>query len=251
MKYRKPVIAGNWKMNTDVESGIKLVKEILDLSDSIANVEKIVCPPFVSLTSIALALNGSSIQLGAQNVHANENGSFTGEISTTILRGLISHVIIGHSERRMFNGESSDQVAAKAITVSNAGIVPILCVGEDLSIRKSGKAANFVTKQLKASLKGFLNWKSLIIAYEPIWAIGTGEAATSGQAQEMAAICRKVIYQLSPDVADSVRVLYGGSVNSGNVAELLIQPDIDGALVGGASLKAKEFSNLIRIASSN
>ena len=238
-------------MNTDVESGIKLVKEILDLSDSIANVEKIVCPPFVSLTSIALALNGSSIQLGAQNVHANENGSFTGEISTTILRGLISHVIIGHSERRMFNGESSDQVAAKAITVSNAGIVPILCVGEDLSIRNSGKAANFVTKQLKASLKGFSNWKSLIIAYEPIWAIGTGEAATSGQAQEMAAICRKVIYQLSPDVADSVRVLYGGSVNSGNVAELLIQPDIDGALVGGASLKAKEFSNLIRIASSN
>jgi len=251
MKYRKPVIAGNWKMNTDVESGIRLVKEILDLSDSIANVEKIVCPPFVSLTSIARALNGSSIQLGAQNVHANENGSFTGEISTTMLRGLISHVIIGHSERRMFNGESSNQVAAKAITVSNAGIVPILCVGEDLSIRKSGNAANFVRKQLKASLKGFLNWKSLIIAYEPIWAIGTGEAATSGQAQEMAAICRKVIYQLSPDVADSVRVLYGGSVNSGNVAELLIQPDIDGALVGGASLNAKEFSNLIRIASSN
>ena len=238
-------------MNTDVESGIKLVKEILDLSDSISNVEKIVCPPFVSLTSIARALNGSSIQLGAQNANANESGSFTGEISTTMLRELISHVIIGHSERRMFNGESSDQVAAKAITVSNAGIVPILCVGEDLSIRNSGKAANFVTKQLKASLKGFSNWESLIIAYEPIWAIGTGEAATSGQAQEMAAICRKVIYHLSPDVADSIRVLYGGSVNSGNVAELLIQPDIDGALVGGASLNAKEFSNLIRIASSN
>ena len=251
MRYRKPVIAGNWKMNTDVESGIKLVKEIIDLSDSIANVEKIVCPPFVSLTSIARALNGSSIQLGAQNANANGSGSFTGEISTTMLRGLISHVIIGHSERRMFNGESSDQVAAKAITVSNAGIVPILCVGEDLSIRKTGKAANFVTKQHKASLKGFLNWESLIIAYEPIWAIGTGEAATSGQAQEMAAICRKVIYQLSPDVVDSVRVLYGGSVNSGNIAELLIQPDIDGALVGGASLNAKEFSNLIRIASSN
>ena len=251
MRYRKPVIAGNWKMNTDVESGIKLVKEIIDLSDSIANVEKIVCPPFVSLTSIARALNGSSIQLGAQNANANGSGSFTGEISTTMLRGLISHVIIGHSERRMFNGESSDQVAAKAITVSNAGIVPILCVGEDLSIRNSGKAANFVTKQLKASLKGFSNWESLIIAYEPIWAIGTGEAATSGQAQEMAAICRKVIYQLSPDLADSVRVIYGGSVNSGNVAELLIQPDIDGALVGGASLNAKEFSNLIRIASSN
>ena len=250
MKYRKPVIAGNWKMNTDVESGINLVKQILDLSNNITNVEKIICPPFVSLTSIAKMLNGSSIQLGAQNVNANENGAFTGEISTAMLRGLISHVIIGHSERRMLNDESSEQVAEKAISASKAGITPILCVGEDLSIRKSGKAVNFITRQLQASLEGFSNWNSLIIAYEPIWAIGTGEAATAGQAQEMAAVCRNVICHLTPDLGNSIRVLYGGSVNSKNVAKLLKQPDIDGALVGGASLNAQEFSNLIRLASS-
>ena len=250
MKYRKPVIAGNWKMNTDVESGINLVKQILDLSNNITNVEKIICPPFVSLTSIAKMLNGSSIQLGAQNVNANENGAFTGEISTAMLQGLISHVVIGHSERRMFNDESSEQVAEKAISASKAGITPILCVGEDLSIRKSGKAVNFITRQLEASLKGFSNWNSLIIAYEPIWAIGTGEAATADQAQEMTAVCRNVICHLTPDLGNSVRVLYGGSVNSKNVAKLLEQPDIDGALVGGASLNAQEFSNLIRLASS-
>jgi triosephosphate isomerase len=250
MKYRKPVIAGNWKMNTDVESGINLVKQILDLSNNIANVEKIICPPFVSLTSIAKMLNGSSIQLGAQNVNANENGAFTGEISTAMLQGLISHVVIGHSERRMFNDESSEQVAEKAISASKAGITPILCVGEDLSIRKSGKAVNFITRQLEASLKGFSNWNSLIIAYEPIWAIGTGETATADQAQEMTAVCRNVICHLTPDLGNSVRVLYGGSVNSKNVAKLLEQPDIDGALVGGASLNAQEFSNLIRLASS-
>ena len=250
MKYRKPVIAGNWKMNTDVESGINLVKQILDLSNNITNVEKIICPPFVSLTSIAKMLNGSSIQLGAQNVNANENGAFTGEISTAMLQGLISHVVIGHSERRMFNDESSEQVAEKAISASKAGITPILCVGEDLSIRKSGKAVNFITRQLQTSLEGFSNWNSLIIAYEPIWAIGTGEAATADQAQEMAAVCRNVICHLTPDLGNSVRVLYGGSVNSKNVAKLLEQPDIDGALVGGASLNAQEFSNLIRLASS-
>jgi len=250
MKYRKPVIAGNWKMNTDVESGINLVKQILDLSNNITNVEKIICPPFVSLTSIAKMLNGSSIQLGAQNVNANENGAFTGEISTTMLQGLISHVVIGHSERRMFNDESSEQVAEKAISASKAGITPILCVGEDFSIRKSGKAVNFITRQLEASLEGFSNWNSLIIAYEPIWAIGTGKAATADQAQEMAAVCRNVICHLTPDFGNSVRVLYGGSVNSKNVAKLLEQPDIDGALVGGASLNAQEFSNLIRLASS-
>ncbi len=250
MKYRKPVIAGNWKMNTDVESGINLVKQILDLSNNITNVEKIICPPFVSLTSIAKMLNGSSIQLGAQNVNANENGAFTGEISTAMLQGLISHVVIGHSERRMFNDESSEQVAEKAISASKAGITPILCVGEDLSIRKSGKAVNFITRQLEASLEGFSNWNSLIIAYEPIWAIGTGETATADQAQEMTAVCRNVICHLTPDLGNSVRVLYGGSVNSKNVAKLLEQPDIDGALVGGASLNAQEFSNLIRLASS-
>jgi len=251
MTDRTPVIAGNWKMNTDVRSGTKLVEEILALSDAASGVEKIVCPPFVSLTSISQTVAGSSIQVGAQNVNANGNGAFTGEVSTSMLNGLVSHVIIGHSERRTINSETSADVAAKAIEVVDAGLIAILCVGEDLDVRKSGDAATFVSAQLEESLTGFSQWDSLIVAYEPVWAIGTGEAATSDQAQEMAAVCRDLVRKLAPEKADSVRVLYGGSVNSGNIAELLTQPDIDGALVGGSSLKADEFSKLIALASSN
>lgn len=251
MTDRTPVIAGNWKMNTDVESGIKLVEEILALSDTAQGVEKIVCPPFISLTSISQSLTGTSIKVGAQNVSANVNGAFTGEVSTSMLNDLVSHVIVGHSERRAMNGETSADVAAKAIAAVDAGLVAILCIGEDLGVRKSGRAAEFVSAQLEESLAGFSQWDSLIVAYEPVWAIGTGEAATSDQAQEMTAVCRDVVRKLAPQAADSVRVLYGGSVNSGNVTELLAQPDIDGALVGGASLKSDEFSKLILAASSN
>ena len=251
MTDRTPVIAGNWKMNTDVRSGTKLVEEILALSDAASGVEKIVCPPFVSLTSISQTVAGSSIKVGAQNVNANGNGAFTGEVSTSMLNGLVSHVIIGHSERRTINSETSADIAAKAIEVVDAGLVAILCVGEDLDVRKSGDAATFVSAQLEESLTGFSQWDSLIVAYEPVWAIGTGEAATSDQAQEMTAVCRDLVRKLASEKADSVRVLYGGSVNSGNIAELLTQPDIDGALVGGSSLKADEFSKLISAASSN
>jgi triosephosphate isomerase len=251
MTNRTPVIAGNWKMNTDIESGIKLSKEIVTLSDAASGVEKIVCPPYVSLASISQELANSSINVGAQNVSANANGAFTGEVSTAMLNGLVSHVIVGHSERRAMNGESSTDIAVKAITVVEAGLVAILCVGEDLDIRKSGEADVFVSTQLEESLEGFTQWDSLMVAYEPVWAIGTGEAATSDQAQEMTAVCRDVVRMLAPEAADSLRVLYGGSVNSGNIAELLTQADIDGALVGGASLKADEFSKLIAIASSN
>jgi triosephosphate isomerase len=251
MTDRTPVIAGNWKMNTDVESGTKLVEEILALSDTAQGVEKIVCPPFISLTSISQSLTGTSIQVGAQNVSANVNGAFTGEVSTSMLNDLVSHVIVGHSERRAMNGETSADVAAKAIAAVEAGLVAILCIGEDLGVRKSGRAAEFVSAHLEESLAGFSWWDSLIVAYEPVWAIGTGEAATSDQAQEMTAVCRDVVRKLAPQAADSVRVLYGGSVNSGNVTELLAQPDIDGALVGGASLKSDEFSKLILAASSN
>jgi triosephosphate isomerase len=251
MAARTPVIAGNWKMNTDVQSGTALAKEISELSGDVSGVDKIVCPPFVSISSVTSAMSGSSIQIGAQNVSANSDGAFTGEISTSMLQGLVSHVIVGHSERRALNGETSDQVAAKAITAAEAGISPILCIGEDLSVRQAGNASSFVAHQLEASLDGYADWDSLIVAYEPVWAIGTGEAATSEQAQEMTAVCREVIRKLAPSAADSVRVLYGGSVNSGNVAELLAQPDIDGALVGGASLKAEEFSKLIAAAGSD
>ena len=251
MAKRTPVIAGNWKMNTDVESGLKLAKEILDFSKDFSGVDKIVCPPFVSITSVAQALGGSSIQVGAQNVSANSDGAFTGEVSTTMLRGFVSHAIVGHSERRALNGETSGAVAEKAIAAANAGIKPIVCVGEDLEVRKAGNAETYVANQLEESLVDFTDWDALIVAYEPVWAIGTGEAATSDQAQEMTRTCREVVRKLAPDAADFVRVLYGGSVNSGNVVELLAQLDIDGALVGGASLKADEFSQLIAAASAS
>jgi len=250
MASRTPVIAGNWKMNTDVESGLGLAQGILDQGDNITGVEKIVCPPFVSLAGISGLLSGSSIRVGAQNVSASENGAFTGEISASMLKDLVSHVIVGHSERRAMYGESSADVAAKAATAIATGLTPILCVGEALEVRQAGNAESFVADQLEASLAGYVAWESLIVAYEPVWAIGTGEAATSAQAQEMTAVCRGVIRKLEPRAADSVRVLYGGSVNSGNIEELLEQPDIDGALVGGASLKADEFSKLIAAAGS-
>jgi triosephosphate isomerase len=251
MAKRIPVIAGNWKMNTDIESGLKLAKEILDFSEDFSGVDKIVCPPFVSIANVAQKLSGSSIQVGAQNVSANPDGAFTGEVSISMLRGFVTHVIVGHSERRALNGETSESVAEKAITAAGAGIKPIVCVGEDLEVRNAGNAETYVAKQVGESLVGYIDWDSLIIAYEPVWAIGTGEAATSAQAQEMTRTCREVIRKLAPDAADSVRVLYGGSVNSGNVVELLAQPDIDGALVGGASLKADEFSKLIAAASAS
>ncbi len=250
MANRVPVIAGNWKMNTDVESGLKLASDILRLTNDVSGVEKIVCPPFISITRIAEELSGSSIQVGAQNVSSSANGALTGEISATMLQGQVSHVIVGHSERRAQNNETSEQISLKAIAVAEARMTPILCTGEDLAIRQAGKASSFVSEQLEANLAGFTEWDSLIVAYEPVWAIGTGEAATSDQAQEMTAVCREVIRKLAPHAADSIRVLYGGSVNSGNVGELLSQPDIDGALVGGASLKADEFSKLIVAASS-
>ncbi|MCI0871096.1 MAG: triose-phosphate isomerase [Chloroflexi bacterium] len=250
MAIRTPVIAGNWKMNTDVVSGLELAREILEQSDGITGVEKIVCPPFVALAGISELLGGSSVHVGAQNVSANENGAYTGEISTSMLEGLVSHVIVGHSERRALYDETSADVAAKAAAVVSAGLIPILCVGEALEIRQAGNAISFVADQLESSLAGYTAWESLIVAYEPVWAIGTGEAATSEQAQEMTAVCREVIRKLAPNAADSVRVLYGGSVNSGNIDELLEQPDIDGALVGGASLKADEFSKLITAAGS-
>ena len=250
MAIRTPVIAGNWKMNTDVVSGLELAREILERSDGTTGVEKIVCPPFVALAGISELLGGSSVHVGAQNVSANENGAYTGEISTSMLEGLVSHVIVGHSERRALYNEISADVAAKAAAVVAAGLIPILCVGEALEIRQAGNAVSFVADQLESSLAGYTAWESLIVAYEPVWAIGTGEAATSEQAQEMTAVCREVIRKLAPNAADSVRVLYGGSVNSGNIDELLEQPDIDGALVGGASLKADEFSKLITAAGS-
>ena len=248
MTTRTPVIAGNWKMNTNLESAIALAKGIFEHSDSVSGVDKIVCPPFISVPEVSRMLQGTSVKVGAQNVSSQEDGAYTGEISTSMLVGVVDYIIVGHSERRALFGESSEEIAEKAKAAANAGFAPIICTGEDLDVRQAGNAAQFVTKQLTESLAGFDVWESVIIAYEPVWAIGTGEAATSDQAQEMTQVCRKVVRNLAGDHADSVRVLYGGSVNSGNIDEIINQPDIDGALVGGASLKADEFSKLIAAA---
>ncbi len=245
MSLRTPVIAGNWKMNTDVESGVALAQDILELCDGVSGVDKIVCPPFVVVPPVVDVLAGSSIQVGVQNANAHSNGAFSGEISTSMLAKLVSHVIVGHSERRTFFGETSADVAEKAVAVADAGLNPILCIGEGLEVRKQGREESFVAAQLKSSLNGYTKWDSLIVAYEPIWAIGTGEPASSQHAQEIIKSCRRVVRQLAFSAADSIRFLYGGSVNSGNIVELIAQPDIDGALAGGASLKADEFTKLI------
>jgi triosephosphate isomerase len=158
MANRTPVIAGNWKMNTDLASGLELAKEILKLSDAINGVDKIVCPPFISIAEISRTLSGSTISVGSQNVSSNSNGAFTGEVSASMLNGIASHAIVGHSERRGLNGETSQRVAAKAISAANAGLTPILCIGEDIEVRKSGAAAQFVAEQLESSLHGFSAW---------------------------------------------------------------------------------------------
>jgi len=248
---RVPVIAGNWKMNTDLSSGVALARKIADISNGVDGVEKVVCPPYVSLAAVSEALSDSDIWVGAQNVSAEPNGALTGEVSTTMLKKIANYVIVGHSERRANFSESSQDIAAKAIFASHSGFTVILCVGEDLGVRQSGKATEFVSQQLNDSLQGFTNWDSLIVAYEPVWAIGTGEAATPEQANEMANACRSVVDSLSGGLGDSIRVLYGGSVKSSNIDSLIAQADIDGALVGGASLDADEFSKLIASAAGN
>lgn len=251
MVNRVPVIAGNWKMNTDLSSGVELARKIAEISNGVSGVEKVVCPPFISLGAVSEALSDSDIGVGAQNVSAETDGALTGEVSTSMLQGVADYVIVGHSERRANFSESSQDIAKKAISASNSGFTVILCVGEDLGVRQSGNATEFVSQQLNESLQGFTNWDSLIVAYEPVWAIGTGEAASPEQANEMASACRSVADSLSEGIGDAIRVLYGGSVKSSNIDSLISENDIDGALVGGASLDADEFSKLIASAAGN
>lgn len=244
---RRPVIAGNWKMNTTPQAGRALAAAIAMGTTAYPGVDLIICPPFTGLASAVEATSGSHVSVGAQNVSAEQGGAFTGEVSVSMLSGLASHVILGHSERRSLYCETDKMVAAKAITARSAGLVPIVCVGEDLAIRKSGNAVASVRNQLRASLDGFSEWDTLIVAYEPVWAIGTGEAATPQQAGEIAAELRAELSALAGSAAaNRIRILYGGSVNANNVGPFMDRPDIDGALVGGASLKADEFVNIVK-----
>ena len=240
------MIAGNWKMNTTVGEAIELVNEMRPGLDRINNVDTVICPPFISLAAVKDIIKGSSIKLGAQNLYFTEKGAYTGEISPLMLAELCQFVIIGHSERRQYFNETGEITNNKIRAALQVNLKPILCVGEKLEENEAGRTAEIVTGQLGASLAGLDYPDSLIIAYEPIWAIGTGKAATAEQANETIGLIRNYILELySEKAARDVRILYGGSVNATNATEIMQQPEIDGALVGGASLKADQFLSIV------
>jgi triosephosphate isomerase len=243
---RVPIIAGNWKMNTTVEEAIKLAEEMRDGLDKINGVEKLLCPPFISLNSINVLIGYSSIKLGAQNMYFEEKGAYTGEVSPLMLAGLCEYVILGHSERRQYFGETDEIVNKKIKAALKVGLKPILCVGEKLEENEAGKTEEVITRQVKGGLDGVPVSDGLVIAYEPIWAIGTGKAATAEQANATIGLIRRTVSQLySEQFAQAMRIQYGGSATSANIVELMSQPEIDGALVGGASLKAGEFLSMV------
>lgn len=242
---RRKLIAGNWKMNTDRASAVALAKGIVGGVDKYKAVDLLVCPPSVYLTSVAEVVGGTSVALGAQNMYHEGNGAFTGELSAAMLKDVgCSHVILGHSERRHILGETDAAVNKKTLAALAAGIVPIVCVGELLSEREANRTAAVIRTQFEGSLAGVSaeQIEKTIIAYEPVWAIGTGKVATPQQAEEVHADLRRLLTErYNGQSAAKVRILYGGSVKASNAGELLAQPNIDGALVGGASLKADEF----------
>ncbi len=246
-RMRTPMIAGNWKMNTTVTEAVELVGQIRKGISGAHDVDILVCPPFVSLTAVKEALQGSAIKLGAQNLHYEEKGAFTGEISPVMLADLCEYVLVGHSERRHIFGETGEVVNKKMAAALKAGLKPILCIGEKLEDNEAGRTAEVLAEQLQTSLAGIDISANLVVAYEPVWAIGTGRAAYGKQVNETAVLIRDMLAKLaSKEIAGEIRVLYGGSVTAENVAEFLEQSEIDGALVGGASLKSGQFITMIQ-----
>jgi triosephosphate isomerase len=244
---RVPMIAGNWKMNTTVREAIELVGKMRFELDRIDNVEKVICPPFVSLEAIKKRLEGSTIKLGAQDLHYEEKGAFTGEISPQMVADLCEYVIVGHSERRQYFGETIDIVDKKIRAAIKVGLKPILCVGETLEENKAGKTEKVLIRQLSSPSARLYLFGGMVIAYEPIWAIGTGIPASGEQANKTIGFIRNYIAGVKgKGVAQDMRLLYGGSVTAKNIAEFIKQPEIDGALVGGASLKANEFLSIVK-----
>jgi triosephosphate isomerase len=249
---RRPFVAGNWKMFKTVAEARALMAELLPGLMAIQGVEIVVCPPFTSILPVAAALEGTNICVGAQNMHWEESGAYTGEISPTMIAEFCKYVIIGHSERRAYFGETNLTVNRKVRAAITYGLNPILCVGETLSENEAGLTQEIVIQQLKEGLDGidFTSIASPIIAYEPVWAIGTGRAATSEDANHVIGdIIRRELGQIFGDnLAQEVRILYGGSVKASNAGEFFSQVDIDGALVGGASLKPFEFIPIVKAA---
>ena len=244
---RVPMIAGNWKMNTIVSEAARLVSEMRPELDKIDNVDKVICPPFISLAMVKELIKGSSIELGAQNMYFEDRGAYTGEISSLMLAELCEFVIIGHSERRQYFNENGEIVNKKVQAALRVGLKPILCIGERLEENETGRTEAVVIEQLRSSLASIDYKADLVIAYEPVWAIGTGKAATGRQANETIGLIRRSIAELYfNEAAQSLRILYGGSVTADNAAEFISQPEIDGALVGGASLKANQFLSIVK-----
>ena len=245
---RKPIIAGNWKMNMTIASGVEFVNEIKDKVAG-SDVEVVICAPATLLKDLKEAAKGTNVKIGAQNMHFEDNGAFTGEIAPAMLKELdVDFVVIGHSERRAMFNETNETCNKKVIKALETGITPILCCGESLEQREAGEEKEVVKVQIEAGLKAIsaADVTKIVIAYEPIWAIGTGKTATSEQANEIIAYVREVVKGLYSDAeSEEVRIQYGGSVKPANVEEIMNMSDIDGALVGGASLKADSFVDLV------
>ncbi len=249
MRKRRPIVAGNWKMNTTLAEAVELAEALRDTIDGIESVERVVCPPFISIAAVSERLAKSSIGVGAQNVFYEEKGAYTGEVAPTMLEGLCGYVIVGHSERRQHFGETDESVNRKVKAVLDHGLVPIVCVGENLRQNEAGETLGVVTRQVRAALDGVGPTDRVVFAYEPIWAIGTGRAATAADADRVIGGIRAVVARIwSPEAAEAMRIQYGGSVTPGNAAELFARPEIDGALVGGASLKAADFTAIVQAA---
>jgi triosephosphate isomerase len=244
---RRPLVAGNWKMHGNRSEAARLIGEMLTRGAGAGAAEVVVCPPFVHLVEVGRQLAGSRIGLGAQDTCAEEAGAHTGEVSAAMLADLgCRYVIVGHSERRALYGEDDGLVACKFVAACRHGLAPILCVGETLAEREGNATASVVLRQLDAviSAAGIGAFAAAVVAYEPVWAIGTGRTALPGQAQDVHALIRGRIAEKDAMIAASLRVLYGGSVKAGNAAELFAMPDVDGGLIGGASLKADEFGTI-------
>lgn len=255
MTLRKKLIAGNWKMNKTSSDGVALARDIVLAVGKQPDVDVVVCPPFTALESVGRALEGSIVKLGAQNMHFEASGAFTGEVSAPMLRALFAtHVVLGHSERRSFFAETDELINKKVLAALKNQLRPILCVGESLAEREGGTTLKVVQTQLERALEGVSKdlAGSVIVAYEPVWAIGTGKVATTEQAQEVHAFIRGLLTKLfGEQLAQRVRILYGGSMKPANAPELLAQKDIDGGLIGGASLEARSFVELINAAAAS
>jgi len=246
---RRPIIAGNWKMNKTTSEARDLASKLISLVAGVKDRDIVLAPTFTALSTVAEAIKGTNMALSAQNLFWEDKGAFTGEISAEMLLDLgCKYVIIGHSERRQFFGETDETVNKKVRQALNKGLLPIVCVGELLSEREAGKANDVIERQVVGALKGVIaaEMQKIVVAYEPVWAIGTGKTATPDQANEIHAFIRQKIKSLySAEVADALRIQYGGSVTPDNVSQLMAKPDIDGALVGGASLKPESFAALV------